>query len=122
MALSLTLLVWVLSFMGINVVVYTSTMSPIAWSRFFLAGYPLQALLDDTVALTTPQVVQSCSVTIRLAGTCTYTTNKLLFPLSYFQLTSTTEGGIILSVATTLAFINCLIPCFAMCTAQGNRY
>lgn len=48
---------------------YTSTMSSEDWTAFFRAGYSFKALLEDSVAQFTPVAVDTCRVSIELAGT-----------------------------------------------------
>jgi hypothetical protein len=89
---SLLLLSWVFSFSALNGVIYSSSLSPLAWAAFYSAGYPLKSVIENTVAQTTPAVITGCNVDIILS-----------------------EGAVILSVATSLSFITSLILCCIRC-------
>lgn len=96
MVSSLTLLAWVLSFSGLNSVVYSSTLSSDAWTNFFRAGYSLKDVVEGSTASAVPDPKgNSCIAIVRLS-----------------------EGGILLSVATALSFVTSIAMCCLRCFAR----
>jgi hypothetical protein len=93
---SLVFLAWALSFSGLNGVLYSSTLSSTAWTAFFRAGYSFKDVLSDSTSGITPQPVDnSCTVVVSLM-----------------------EGGILLSIATSVAFVAALVMCCIRCVTR----
>lgn len=96
LASSLTLLAWVLSFSGLNGVVYSSTLSSDAWTSFFRSGYPLRDVIYGSSNPLPPSPRgNDCFAVVQL-----------------------TEGAVLLSVATALTFVTSVAMCCLRCLVR----